>query len=514
MAKTIMIQGTASHVGKSYIATALCRIFKEDGFRVAPFKGWNMSLNSSVTPDGGEISRSQAEQARAAGAIPTVDMNPLLIKPAGYNRAQVVVRGKPWKNATMDDRDEDGYRDFCLETIKCSVANLLSQYDILVLEGAGSPAEINLRNRDLANMAVAKIAEAPVILVADVSRGGALAAVVGTLMLLSPQERAMVVGIVFNKFGGDISLFKPAVTYIQEHTGIPVLGVVPLLKDVYLAEEDSLALDEKKTVPAESKSREQVKIAVLYLNHISNFTDFDKLADEKEIFLQYIKPGEALEGFDALIIPGSKNSLQDLRSLKESGSDREIIQLAAKGVPVVGICGGYQIIGKKLLDPQGHESNLIAEQGLGLLDVVTTYSSKKVTRLVAGEAAAGLLEIFPALRGKELAGYEIHMGKSKRGAGALPLLRLKEENSNGRCVLDGAVGPGKNVWGTYLHGIFDNHALRREFIDYLKKIKGMARSNREPDSSSQQDNFGRLAAAVRSCIDMERIYTILEKGGG
>ncbi len=507
MVKAVMIQGTSSNAGKSYIATALCRIFKEDGFNVAPFKGWNMALNSWVTPYGEEIGRSQGEQALAAGVKPSADMNPILVKPGGKERAQVIIRGKPWKNVSLQERDDKGYKEYCLNIIQSSLTVLAKEYDVLVMEGAGSPAEINLRQQDLANMAVAKMINSPVILVADVSRGGALAAVVGTLKLLSLEERSLISGIIFNKFRGDLSLFETAVSFIEEYTGVPVLGVIPKLEGIYLAAEDSLSLEDEM-VSSKKKSNGEIKIAVLRLNHISNFTDFDSLSREREVALDYVKPGEILEEYDAVIIPGTKNSLEDLAHLKEKGTDKELKKLAKKGVSIIGICGGYQIMGKKLLDPLGYESTLKSQEGLDLLDVVTTYSAEKCTRLVEAEGTEEFCKAFPGLRGAKISGYEIHMGRTERGSNTLPILSIKGKNA--KSTFDGALTLDGKVWGTYLHGIFDNPSFRREYINFLKNIKGLVFVDRANITDCEQgDNFQDLATALRQHLNMEKLYKIL-----
>jgi len=353
MAKVIMIQGTGSSVGKSIMVTALCRIFYQDGFRVAPFKAQNMALNSFVTKDGGEMGRAQVVQAEACGVEPTVDMNPILIKPTSEVGAQVIVRGKPIGN--MQAQEYRNYKSKLVLVVKESFLKLAHHYELIVIEGAGSPAEINLKGDDIVNMKMAQLADCPVLLVADIDKGGALAWVVGTLELLTEEERDKIKGIIINKFRGDKEILQPGLDYLERKTKKPVLGVIPYFRDIWIEEEDAVNSEKNKyyTQPTPSK----INIEVLYLPHISNFTDFDPLEREEDISLRYIKMGERLGEPDLLIIPGSKNTIDDLYYLKKSGYQEEILNRLKQGTVIIGICGGYQMLSRQLYDPEHTESS-------------------------------------------------------------------------------------------------------------------------------------------------------------
>lgn len=549
-----MLQGTASHVGKSALATALCRILKQDGYRVAPFKSWNMALNSYVTRDGGEIGRAQGEQAMACGIGATVDMNPVLVKPKGEGEAQVILRGRPWKDRKVGI-GEDLYRETCWKAIQGSLAVLQENYEILVIEGAGSPAEINLREGDLANMRVALETGFPVLLVADIDRGGALAAVVGTMMLLAPEERELVAGFIFNKFRGDIRILEPGLRIVEERTGKPVLGVIPYIREMNLAAEDGVALEQ---VPREKRGRGPtpgegpLDLAVIKLPRISNFTDFQVLEQEPGVNLYYLEPGEELGSPDCIILPGSKNSVADLVYLDQVGCSRAVVEAAGKGIPVIGICGGYQMLGRELRDPRQAESSHGTVAGLGLLDTVTTFYPEKETCQVEARAAGGLLGLFPTLQGQVLEGYEIHMGQTELLPGAVPALTVTRRlgRDQGARAQDGAVGwagaaetggdtgiPGESVTGggnrrgkrglilgTYLHGIFDNPSFRQVFLGYLRALRGglpgspgdRVAEDRGPGEKgvtrqdcpekSRDRAYDRLAQTVRENLDMEAVY--------
>ncbi len=517
MSKGIMLQGTASNVGKSAVATALCRIFKQDGLKVTPFKSWNMALNSYVTEDGGEIGRAQGEQAMACGVEATVDMNPVLVKPKGDGEAQVIIQGKPWQDRKIGQNEEE-YREVSLQAISRSLENLKKNYQVLVIEGAGSPAEINLRQGDLANMRTAHLADVPVILVADIDRGGALAAVVGTMMLLTPEERDRVAGFIFNKFRGDLSILEPGLEIVEERTGKPVLGVIPYVRGLNLAAEDGVVLEEmeknsRKSVKSHGDTDEQINIIVINLPHISNFTDFDALKEEPDVNLEYIRSPEEIGSPDAIIIPGSKNSVADLLYLNETGFARAVFQAAERGIPVVGVCGGFQMLGKELYDPLKTESSHGTVPGLGLLDTVTSFYPEKQTSQVEAKVE-GLAELMPSLKGQFVWGYEIHMGQTRLLEGTKPALHIQKRSGDYVSTFDGAVGKKGFIFGTYLHGIFDNHNFRKGFLNHLYNRKGL--SSRQNNMTTYHDRmnqtYDRLARVVRESLDMEAIYKIM--GGG
>lgn len=501
-----MLQGTASNVGKSILATALCRMLAQDGYQTAPFKGWNMALNSFVTPNGGEIGRAQAIQADAAGIDSTVKMQPLLVKPKGQGESQVIVRGEPYGDFGLE-RKNSKYINWALEIIDDSLQELARKYEVVVLEGAGSPAEINIKDHDLANMKVAKLNQTPVLLVADIDRGGALASVVGTLQLLEPEERELVQGIILNKFRGDFDLLKPGIEMLEEKTGKPVVGVIPYLRDFRLPNEDAVSLSNF------TKQEAEVKIGVIELPHISNFTDFDVLALEPKVEVKYLGADNQLSNYDVIIIPGTKNTTTDLEYLKETGLAEEIIELAEAEVSIVGICGGYQMLGNKLLDSDLTEGDKKASKGLGLLDIETTFSPDKSTYQVKAEVKSEE-SFFSDLAGQQVTGYEIHMGQTSLGDQAESIFKINYRSDQQVELYDGACNQQGTVWGTYLHGIFANDRFRREFINSLRMQKGLARLDEDYSSSREEliQNYDRLAEVVRDNLDLELFYEIL-KGG-
>ena len=482
-----MLQGTASHVGKSILTAALCRIFHQQGLRVAPFKAQNMALNAAVTPDGREIGRAQALQALAAGVEPSADMNPILLKPKGGTLSQVVVLGRPVGDMPWGEYS-GRFRAEALDVVRGALTRLLERYELVVIEGAGSPAEVNLKSHDLANMATARLAGAPVLLVADIERGGVFASVTGTLDLLEPEERARVKGVLINKFRGDAALFEAGARWLEERTGLPVLGVIPFLPDLGLDEEDSLGLP-----PAR---RAALDIAVIRMPHLSNFTDFDPLASEPEVGLRYVDRPEALDYPDAVILPGTKNTVEDLRWLYARGLAGAVDWLARAGVPVVGICGGYQMLGHEVRDESGVESAAGVTPGLALLPVVTSFEPEKETTRSSGTAL-----------GTPVEGYEIHMGKSSYLHGAEPFATL----GGGRW--DGAIQG--ELWGTYLHGIFDNGAFRRRWLNRLRERRGLPPLPEDgPAIEPREAALNRLADHVRRHLAMDRLQEILEATPG
>jgi len=496
MSLSIMLQGTASDVGKSTLVAGLCRIFSQDGYRTAPFKSQNMALNSGITPDGKEMGRAQVFQAEAAGIAPDVRMNPILLKPTSDRRAQIVLMGK-----VASDMDAVSYHDYkprLRETVREVYQSLAAEFEVMVLEGAGSPAEINLRDRDIVNMGMAELAQCPVILVADIDRGGVFAAIYGTLALLQEHERWRVKGVIINKFRGDVALLASGLTQIESLTGVPVLGVMPWL-DVSLEDEDGVALQRGKYRDVSARA---LDIAVIQLPHISNFTDFNPLAAQPDVRVRYVTSPQQLNDADLLLLPGSKNTLGDLHWLRESGLAEALLAQHREGTPVIGICGGYQMLGTTITDEV--ESGLGERPGLGLLEVTTRFAREKVTTRVTGEAApvpGGLLQ--PCAH-QPVTGYEIHMGETTLGEGARPMLAFCDR-------FDGAVSRDGLAAGCYLHGLFDNGGFTRALLDALRQRKGLAAWDGEVVDYGvhKQQQFDLLAQSMRQHIDIDRLYQIM-----
>ena len=502
MPLAVMIQGTASDVGKSVLVAGLCRIFAQDGMRTAPFKSQNMALNSGITPDGKEMGRAQIFQAEAAGIAPDVRMNPVLLKPTSDCQAQVVLMGKVASN--MDAVSYHNYKPQLRTQIQQTYQSLASEYDVMVLEGAGSPAEINLRDRDIVNMGMAELAECPVILVADIDRGGVFAAIYGTIALLLAHEKWRVKGVIINKFRGDKALLYSGVEQIEALTGVPVLGVMPWLK-VDLEDEDSVVLERGKYDEVTPKD---IDVAVIQLPYMSNFTDFNALAAQPDVRLRYVTQPRELENCDLIILPGSKNTLSDLQWLRERGLEPTLHAHHRSGGMVVGICGGYQMLGRHIYD--GVESELAEMPGVGLLDVTTHFASVKTTTRVVGRTLPGGISAEMAY---DIAGYEIHMGETQRGPHVRPFTRLEVCNAQSYDSLDGATDESGNVLGTYLHGIFDNGEFTRALIDNLRVRQGLAAWSGERFDYQQykQQQFDILASAMRENIDIARIYQIMHE---
>ncbi len=406
-AKTLMIQGSASSVGKSTLVTALYRIFKQDGWNVAPFKAQNMSLNSYVTGDSAEMGRAQVVQAAAACVEPMVEMNPVLLKPEADNRSQVVFLGLPL--ASLAAKDYYALRTKLWKGISESLDSLMDRYELVIMEGAGSPAKINLKKHAMVNMRVALHCRAPVVLVADIDRGGVFASLVGTLELLDPPERALIKTIVINKFRGDLSLLPPGLDWLENRTGVPVAGVIPYYHDISIAEENSVSLEQRRAMKAKDKFL--LDIAVIGLGHISNFDDFDPLEQETQVRVRYVQANDDLGAPDLIIGPGTKNTMTDLAELRSRGLDQTVVDRSRNGIPVIGICGGYQMLGQRIHDPEQVESPTLQAPGLGLLPVSTTFLLTKMTRQVCGRVAAdkGLLSGALDL---PIRGYGIHMGET------------------------------------------------------------------------------------------------------
>lgn len=502
-AKPLMIQGTGSSVGKSILTTGLCRVFYRDGYRVAPFKSQNMALNSYITEDGGEMGRAQVVQAEAAGKKPDVRMNPILLKPSTDKIAQVILMGK-----AMDDLGAVEYHEKKPELkalVTSAYESLAAENDIIVLEGAGSPAEINLRENDLVNMGMAEIADAPVLLVGDIDMGGVFASLYGTIMLLSEEERKRIKGMIINKFRGDVALLEPGLRQIEALTGIPVLGVVPYT-DLKIEDEDSLS--ERFKHKAESYGK--VNVEVLYLPHVSNFTDFDVFAMQEDVNLRYVMRGERIGNPDILIIPGTKTTMSDLQFLRDSGLADQIYDLYRKGRVIIGLCGGFQILGKTIQDPHHAESAIDEMPGLGLLDVDTIFETIKTTTQVMGRIS-GMRGPLEELNGMELKGYEIHMGHSYRRMGAPHIVDIYNRFGLDTEIADGAVDATGRVIGTYVHGLFDNLLFTRKLINVIRREKGLDKRQEplETYNAFKEKEYDKLADLLKSCLDMEKIYEIM-----
>jgi adenosylcobyric acid synthase len=495
-AHKIMIQGTASNVGKSVLVAALCSYFRQEGFRVAPFKSQNMSNNSFVTASGGEIGRAQAFQAQVCGIEPAVEMNPILLKPSSEMGAQVVVRGKAL--TVMTPREYHAFQPQLIGVIRDSLEKLSSQYDVLVIEGAGSPAEINLRPFDIVNMAVAKMAAAPVVLVGDINLGGVFASLVGTLELLTTEERSLVKALLINKFRGDASLLNGGVDFLEARTGKKLLGVLPFVDNLQVAEEDSIP--EWKWKSPRPGEPEKLKIHVIHYPHISNSTDFDTLENEPDValrFLTRVPDSEPLP--DALILPGSKSTISDLAYVRSSGLDRYTAKCHQARVPITGICGGYQMLGTELLDLDGVESAVSRVEGLGLLQITTRFETEKKTVQVRA------LNIESR---HELTGYEIHMGQTNGPSTARPVFKILEEMGHPVERFDGAQSQDGLVWGTYLHGVFDTPFFRRDFLNALRKRRGWL-SLDPVKSPSLAETSDLLAVLIRKHVDLAALDQIL-----
>ncbi len=495
MGKSIMIQGTASDAGKSLVVAGLCRIFYQDGLQVVPFKSQNMALNSFITKQGAEMGRAQVFQAEAAHQEPDVRMNPVLLKPTSDRKSQVIFNG-----TVLCDMDAAEYHEFkitLIPKITSVYQELCHENEVVVIEGAGSPAEINLNSRDIVNMGMAKIADAPVLLVADIDKGGVFAAIYGTIALLEPEERARVKGIIINKFRGDKALLTSGLKTIEELTGVPVVGVLPYrLFDI--DEEDSLALQNKQRVVDPTK---EVDIAVVCLTKISNFTDFKSLALEPDVSLRYVLPGDPLGEPDMIILPGSKNTVEDRIYLQESGLDQAILTLRKNGKTIVGICGGYQLLGKKLKDPQKVESEHGTVEGLNLLNVETTFLEKKTTTQV---------HAITYKENRALSGYEIHMGETTWSEEE-PFARIVSENGQKSQRADGAISQDGQVLGTYLHGIFDNNKWTRHWLNQVRIRKGLAPITDliTPINEYKNREYDKLASLLRENLDMAFIYQLI-----
>ncbi len=488
-ATSIMFQGTSSNAGKSVLTAALCRILLQDGVRVAPFKAQNMSLNSFVTHEGLEMGRAQVVQAQAARLDPDVRMNPVLLKPNSDTGSQIIVKGKPIGN--MSAIEYYTYKDTVREAACSCYDDLAADYDTIILEGAGSPGEVNLKNNDIVNMSMARYAKSPVLLVGDIDRGGVYASFVGTMEVLYEWERELLAGFVVNRFRGQASLLEDAHSYVRSHTNRDVLGVVPFLKNLGIPEEDSVSF--KAGLFDKNKPLEPfVDIVLINLPHISNFTDIEPFLDEPDVHLRVVSNVADLGSPHAIIIPGSKNVIGDIKDIQSNGMADAIVRMADQGCEIVGICGGYQIIGRKIMDPHSIESEKGEVEGIGLLDITTTLEeSKQLTRQKGKHTLSGL----------DIHGYEIHHGISHS-----PLSPVVQFDGGKTC---GASHERVPIWGSYLHGIFDADEFRRWFIDRLHTRAGLVPKGKVVASYDLEPAFDRLAKTVRESLDMDRIYSLL-----
>ena len=507
MSKSIMLMGTSSHVGKSILTTALCRIFRQEGQRVVPFKAQNMALNSYVTLDGREMGRAQVAQAEAAELAPEVHMNPVLLKPTGNSQSQVVIMGEPVGNMSAREYHK-GYSLKAWGAVEEALDVLQENYELLVIEGAGSPAEINLKANDIVNMRVAKHLRAPVLLIADIDRGGALASLVGTLELLDEEERALVKGLVINKFRGDVTLLMPALDFLEEKTGKPVLGVVPHIEQLGIDEEDSVSLDEKHYGDGAAHS-DQLRIAVIRTPKLSNFTDFDALANEPDVALYYVGTPRELGTPDLILLPGSKNTTEDLLYIREVGLEDAIRARVTEGTPLFGICGGYQMLGRVVRDPLHTESEHDETAGFGYLPIETSFAATKRLRQVT--ASADLPFLGARIAGTGLPGYEIHMGETRFMEDVDRPFRIVSAAGTAVDLPDGAVSADGLVVGTYIHGVFDDDDFRRALLNRLRVRRGREELSVQYRYRAEKERaYDRLAETVRTSLDMEKLREIVE----
>jgi adenosylcobyric acid synthase len=498
--RAVMFVGTGSDVGKSVVTAGFCRILSNRGISVAPFKSQNMALNSFATLEGGEIGRAQAVQAQACRIPPHTDMNPVLLKPNSDTGSQIIVQGKVVGNMAV--QEYNAYKPKAFRKVEESFRRLSGKHQFVVIEGAGSIAEINLKAHDIANLRIAKMADCPCILVADIDRGGVFAQIVGTWELLEPDERERIKGIVINKFRGDPSLLTSGIAFVEKKTGIPVLGVVPYFSHFRIPEEDSVALEKRRHEERGARREEEtIRIGVIRFQRISNYTDFDPLEAEADVSLRYIEDSVELDGLDVLILPGSKSTISDLQFLKKQGLFDQIRDFTGL---IVGICGGYQMLGRKVFDPDGVESSVVEAEGLGILDVETILLPEKETHQAEGRLLPAAMLIAPNA-GETVSGYEIHMGSTTLGPTAKPFVQLLRRSGSEVTVLDGAVSADARAFGTYLHGIFDNQAFRMAFLNPIRLVKGLS-----PQSAdcSAADPFDLLAEHLEKHIDLEQLFRI------
>lgn len=488
----IMIQGTGSSVGKSLIVAALCRIFKQDGYSVCPYKSQNMSLNSYITMDGKEMGRAQVLQAYAAGLEPQAFMNPILLKPSSDNKCQVIVNGKVYDNSTAIEYHN--LKPLFRDMLKEQFLELEKAFDIIVLEGAGSPAEINLRDRDIVNMGMAELIDAPVIIVGDIDKGGVFASLAGTMLLLTEEERKRVKGTIINKFRGDIKLLLPGIDMLQDIIKRPCFGVVPYF-NLNLEDEDGAVtlINKKVTAP--------VDVAVIMLPHISNFTDVDALKCEKDVSVRFISNREEFGEPDLLIIPGSKNTIEDLQAVRSSGLEKAILDYSRNGM-VLGICGGYQMLGKEICDPLGIESDFGKIKGMGILDTCTVIESEKTMTRVEGVLKLSDFE-------GNVYGYEIHMGKTEMPEHSNRLVTIDKENGKITRKIDGTYNDEETIFGTYIHGILDSVDFREYLMNKIRNKKALPIGKSPVYESFREQELNRLADIVRKALDINKLYEVM-----
>jgi adenosylcobyric acid synthase len=495
-ARSLMIMGTASDVGKSVVVTALCRLFANAGIRVAPFKSQNMSNNAAVCAGGGEIGRAQAVQAEACGLEPTVDMNPVLLKPESDRGCQVVIGGR--SRFHMTTREYSHYRENAWPEIVNSYMRLAKEFELIVIEGAGGAAEVNLRHRDMVNWTVAELADAPVLIVADIDKGGALASLVGTVTLLTPSERRRVKGLIINKFRGDPALLEDGLKIIERHTGVPVLGVLPHAGNLQIPEEDGAGL---KAGIAPSANR-PIAIGVVVFPRISNYTDFEPFLTEADVSLQYLDDPDQARDLDIICLPGTKSTIADLQWMRARGWDKLVTSHYAAGRVVVGICGGYQMMGKRIADPTHVESDLNEVEGLGLLDIETLFEGVKITTQVQGtHPGSGLV----------ISGYEIHSGRITRFSDN-PFLAVANRERLEATELEGAVTDDGRILGTSIHGLFDAPLFRRYFLNDVRKRKGLGPLNvmgTESAYAVRSKAYDRFARLLHEHLDISAIASIV-----
>lgn len=492
MAKNIMFQGTASTVGKSIMTAALCRVLNDEGYQVAPFKAQNMALNSFVTKEGKEMGRAQVVQAEAARVEPTVAMNPVLLKPTGDMGSQVIVHGQVYKN--LSAKDYYSNKEHLMAEVKKAYKCLDEAFDVIVIEGAGSPAEINLRKNDIVNMGLAEAVDSPVILIGDIDKGGVFAQIYGTYMLLSPSEQKRIKGYIINKFRGDVSLLTPGLEMFRDYLDIPCLGVVPW-RDIQVDDEDSV------TDRFMKKEDAPIVIGVVRLPYLSNFTDFTVLDLEEDVSVRYILAPEDFDEVDMVVLPGSKSTIKDLTFLKKKNVDQAIIRAHRKGVPIMGICGGYQMLGDRIEDPEHVEGDGEVIGGLGLLAMTTKMATTKHTVQSEGEVLVAPRGV-PDGGNLKVNGYEIHMGVTTLGDGARPWIQLADGH------MDGAINEAGDVFGTYLHGVFDHHSLRQAILGIFRREKGLTEGEMKAYDDLKEAAYDALADLARDHLDIEAIKAI------
>ena len=504
---TLMIQGTSSDAGKSIFVTALCRIFARKGIKTVPFKAWNMSLNSYITENGKEIGIAQALQARAAFRKASVDMQPILVKAMGDGQTQIIIKGEVDRKINYHKK-KNNYLEVYENTIKDSLKRLRKDNELVIIEGAGSPAEINRTSPDFANMFTAEIYNSPVLLISSIEKGGCLASLVGTLKLLSPAHKKLVKGLIINKFRGDYNLLKPAVKFLEDYTKKEVMSILPYLKDLNLPEEDSASLNPNNY----EENSKKLKIAVIRLPHMSNFSDFNSLKMETDLKLEYIENNENLLDFDLIIIPGTKTTTKDLNFLKKSGLAAEIKKANQAGIMIIGICGGFQMLGRKLIDKHGTEGNIKKINGLGLLDINTEFLNKKTTHQVKvkinlNQHPENLMSKFSPQ--EIFLGYEIHMGQTEYLNETEELFKIIKRSNTKVNLKDGAVNQAGNCFGSYLHGLFDNDNFRSVLLNKLRNKQSMGAKPKSYNYQKEIENtLDRLADMVEKNIDINKLLKL------